>query len=205
MPLLDILIVSMADDVRSVRLGSRWQRGVQRPDTVGIICFPVGSKGPSRSCWGLETKTIALGALLTPRGRGAARFAYNRGLVRCREAIERGQRIPSAMDLHKVWNVWKRQHAPWWVEVSKVASQEAFRDLERAIRNGREGRAGRRILFLGSSCRSVHEHEACNTYSLAQRLSVSLRSSALCDAQRARGPAHPSLVLVPSEFFTATS
>ena len=29
MPLLDILIVSMADDVRSVRLGSRWQRGVQ--------------------------------------------------------------------------------------------------------------------------------------------------------------------------------
>jgi len=90
---------------------------------------------------------------------GAARFAYNRGLVRCREAIKRGQRIPSAMDLHKAWNVWKRPHAPWWVEVSKGASQEAFRDLERAIRNGQEGRAGRRIriLFLGPPCRSVHE------------------------------------------------
>jgi len=73
---------------------------------------------------------------------GAARFAYNWGLVRCREAIERGQRIPSAIDLHKAWNVRKRQHAPWWVEVSKCAPQEAFRDPERAFRNRREGRAG---------------------------------------------------------------
>ena len=73
---------------------------------------------------------------------GAARFAYNWGLARCREAIEQGQRIPSAMDLHKAWNAWKRENAPWWVEVSKCAPQEAFRDLERAIRNWREGRAG---------------------------------------------------------------
>jgi len=73
---------------------------------------------------------------------GAARFAYNWGLARCREALARGERIPSAMDLHKMWNVWKRPHAPWWVEVSKCAPQEAFRDLERAIRNWREGRAG---------------------------------------------------------------
>ncbi len=36
---------------------------------------------------------------------GAARFAYNGGLARCREAIERGQRIPSAMELHRVWVV----------------------------------------------------------------------------------------------------
>jgi len=73
---------------------------------------------------------------------GAARFAYNWGLARCREALAHGERIPSAMDLHKAWNVWKRPHAPWWVEVSKCAPQEAFRDLERAIRNWREGRAG---------------------------------------------------------------
>ncbi|MFZ8844237.1 helix-turn-helix domain-containing protein, partial [Thermoflexus sp.] len=73
---------------------------------------------------------------------GAARFAYNWGLARCLEAKERGERIPSAVDLHKEWNEWKRKHAPWWVEVSKCAPQEAFRDLERAVRNGREGRAG---------------------------------------------------------------
>jgi putative transposase len=72
---------------------------------------------------------------------GAARFAYNWGLARCLEAKERGERIPSAVDLHKDWNEWKRKHAPWWVEVSKCAPQEAFRDLERAVRNWREGRA----------------------------------------------------------------
>ena len=72
---------------------------------------------------------------------GAARFAYNWGLARCLEAQARGEQIPSAADLHKDWNEWKRKHVPWWVEVSKCAPQEAFRDLERAVRNGREGRA----------------------------------------------------------------
>ncbi|WP_416223797.1 helix-turn-helix domain-containing protein, partial [Thermoflexus sp.] len=32
---------------------------------------------------------------------GAARFAYNWGLARCLEAIERGEPIPSALRLHK--------------------------------------------------------------------------------------------------------
>jgi putative transposase len=72
---------------------------------------------------------------------GAARFAYNWGLARCLEAKERGKQIPSAVDLHKDWNKWKRENAPWWVEVSKCAPQEAFRDLERAVRNWRKGRA----------------------------------------------------------------
>jgi len=69
---------------------------------------------------------------------GAARFAYNWGLARCLEAKERGERIPSAVDLNKDWNKWKRENAPWWVEVSKCAPQEAF---ERAVRNWRKGRA----------------------------------------------------------------
>ncbi|WP_376791507.1 RNA-guided endonuclease InsQ/TnpB family protein, partial [Thermoflexus sp.] len=72
---------------------------------------------------------------------GAARFAYNWGLARCREALAQGRRLPSAVDLHKEWNRWKRANAPWWAEVSKCAPQEAFRDLERAFRNGRSGRA----------------------------------------------------------------
>ncbi len=74
---------------------------------------------------------------------GAARFAYNWGLSRCLEALEQGLPLPSAAQLHKAWNVWKRENAPWWVEVSKCAPQEAFRDLERAFRNWRQGRAGR--------------------------------------------------------------
>ena len=74
---------------------------------------------------------------------GAARFAYNWGLSRCLEALEQGLPLPSAAQLHKAWNIWKRENAPGWVEVSKCAPQEAFRDLERAFRNGRQGRAGR--------------------------------------------------------------
>jgi putative transposase len=72
---------------------------------------------------------------------GAARFAYNWGLARLKEALEQGRPLPSAIQLHKEWNRWKKENAPWWVEVSKCAPQEAFRDLEKAFRNWREGRA----------------------------------------------------------------
>jgi len=72
---------------------------------------------------------------------GAARFAYNWGLARLKEALEQSRPLPSAIQLHKEWNRWKRENAPWWVEVSKCAPQEAFRDLEKAFRNWREGRA----------------------------------------------------------------
>jgi len=72
---------------------------------------------------------------------GAARFAYNWGLARLKEALEQGRFPPSAIQLHKEWNRWKRKNAPWWVEVSKCAPQEAFRDLEKAFHNWQEGRA----------------------------------------------------------------
>jgi len=54
---------------------------------------------------------------------GAARFAYNWGLERCLGALKEGQPLPTAMELHREWNVWKREHAPWWVEVSKCAAR----------------------------------------------------------------------------------
>jgi putative transposase len=73
---------------------------------------------------------------------GAARFAWNWGLARVKEALERDERIPTAAELHRAWNGWKREGAPWWREVSKCAPQEALRDLERALRRWRAGRAG---------------------------------------------------------------
>jgi putative transposase len=73
---------------------------------------------------------------------GAARFAYNWGLSLCQKALEEGRRLPSAAELHREWNRWKRENAPWWTEVSKCAPQEAFRDLERALKNWRK-RKGR--------------------------------------------------------------
>ena len=72
---------------------------------------------------------------------GAARFAYNWGLERSRKALEEGKRLPSATELHREWNRWKRENAPWWTEVSKCAPQEAFRDLEKALKNWRKGKS----------------------------------------------------------------
>jgi putative transposase len=72
---------------------------------------------------------------------GAARFAYNWGLEMALRALEEGRRLPSAPELHKAWNAWKRENAPWWTEVSKCAPQEAFRDLEKALKNWKAKRA----------------------------------------------------------------
>jgi putative transposase len=72
---------------------------------------------------------------------GAARFAYNWGLSLCQKALEEGSRLPSAAELHREWNRWKRENAPWWTEVSKCAPQEAFRDLEKALKNWRKGKS----------------------------------------------------------------
>mgnify|MGYP000106112727 CR=1 FL=1 len=74
---------------------------------------------------------------------GAARFAYNWGLQRCLAALTQGQPLPTAVQLHRERNRWKRENAPWWVEVSKCAPQEALRDLERAFHKWRAGRAGK--------------------------------------------------------------
>ncbi|EQD69915.1 transposase, IS605 OrfB family [mine drainage metagenome] len=68
---------------------------------------------------------------------GAARFAHNWAVERCRKA---GRPI-SAIVLHREWNVWKRRNAPWWEEVSKCAPQEAFRNVQRSYANHRAGRA----------------------------------------------------------------
>ena len=65
---------------------------------------------------------------------GAARFAYNWGLEIVKKSLEKKEKIPSAPELHKMWNIWKKDNAPWWKEVSKCAPQEAFRDLERGIK-----------------------------------------------------------------------
>jgi putative transposase len=84
---------------------------------------------------------------------GAARFAWNWGLARCRDRYAAEGRWYSGMDLHKLWNMAKKADPAlaWWAENSKCAYQEAFRDLDRALRNfiaSRDGaRQGRRLGF----------------------------------------------------------
>jgi len=67
---------------------------------------------------------------------GAARFAWNWGLAKCNERYDSEGKWYSGAELHKLWNVEKRADPAlaWWSENSKCAYQEAFRDLDRALR-----------------------------------------------------------------------
>jgi putative transposase len=90
---------------------------------------------------------------------GAARFAWNWGLARCKERYEAERRWYSATELHRLWNVARKADPAlaWWSENSKCAYQEAFRDLDRALRDfskSRKGeRKGRRLGFPHSKKR----------------------------------------------------
>lgn len=77
---------------------------------------------------------------------GAARFAWNWGLAKCKERYEAERKWYGAIDLHKLWNAEKKA-APalaWWSDNSKCAYQEAFRDLDRALRDFAKSRKGAR-------------------------------------------------------------
>jgi putative transposase len=84
---------------------------------------------------------------------GAARFAWNWGLARCKERYEAEGNWYGAADLHKLWNAEKKADSglAWWEQNSKCVYQEAFRDLDRALRDfikSRKGqRKGRRLGF----------------------------------------------------------
>jgi putative transposase len=77
---------------------------------------------------------------------GAARFAWNWGLARCQQRYAAEGRWYSAMELHKLWNAEKKTDPAlsWWAENSKCAYQEAFRDLDKALRQFIKSRNGQR-------------------------------------------------------------
>jgi len=84
---------------------------------------------------------------------GASWFAWNWGLARCQERYAAERRWYSAMELHRLWNAAKKADPAlaWWAENSKCAYQEAFRDLDRAlkdfIRSKKGERKGKRLGF----------------------------------------------------------
>jgi putative transposase len=84
---------------------------------------------------------------------GAARFGWNWGLGKCQERYDAEGRWYSGTGLHKLWNAQKKADPAlaWWAENSKCSYQEAFRDLDRALRDftaSRKGtRQGRRVGF----------------------------------------------------------
>ena len=77
---------------------------------------------------------------------GATRFAWNWGLAKCEERYAAECKWYSAMDLHKMWNSAKKADPAlsWWDQNSKCAYQEAFRDLDRALRDFIKSRKGQR-------------------------------------------------------------
>jgi putative transposase len=77
---------------------------------------------------------------------GAARFAYNWGLARCSERYRAERKWYSARELHKLWNAEKKLDPglAWWPANSKCVYQEAFRNLDRALRDFSDSRKGRR-------------------------------------------------------------
>lgn len=78
----------------------------------------------------LDPNNVQRTALL--RHAGAARWAYNWGLCQKQAARESGQKIPTAIDLHRKLNALKKTDFPWLYDVSKCAPQEALRNLDRA-------------------------------------------------------------------------
>jgi putative transposase len=80
---------------------------------------------------------------------GAARFSYNWGLARKIAAYRSGQKVPTAIDLHRELNVLKQGELSWMYAVSKCAPQEALRNLDQAFahffRRVKEKRAGRSV------------------------------------------------------------
>jgi putative transposase len=84
---------------------------------------------------------------------GARRFAWNLGLAWCQQRYAAERRWYSAAELHRMWNAAKKADPAlaWWGENSKCVYQEAFGDLDRALRDyvrSRNGeRKGRRLGF----------------------------------------------------------
>jgi putative transposase len=77
---------------------------------------------------------------------GASRFAWNWGLARVRERYEAEGKWYSGIDLHKMWNAAKKADPAlaWWSQNSKCAYQEAFNDLDRALRDFVTSKKGQR-------------------------------------------------------------
>ena len=83
------------------------------------------------------------------RHAGAARYAYNWGLARKIEAYQKGEKVPTAIDLHRELNTLKKGELAWMYAVSKCAPQEALRNLDQAyahfFRRVKEKKAGKKV------------------------------------------------------------
>ena len=72
---------------------------------------------------------------LLTKNAGAARYAYNWALNIKREAMQKREKIPNAIELHRRLNELKQTEIGWMYEVSKCSPQEALRNCDNAFAN----------------------------------------------------------------------
>jgi putative transposase len=66
---------------------------------------------------------------------GCARWAYNWALAKKKDAFDKKERIPNAIDLHKELNKLKKTDYSWFYDSSKASPQNALRDCDKAFQN----------------------------------------------------------------------
>ena len=66
---------------------------------------------------------------------GCARFAYNWALNIKKEAFDKKEKIPNAIELHRELNKLKKTDYPWMYNSSKSSPQNALRDCDKAFQN----------------------------------------------------------------------
>ena len=66
---------------------------------------------------------------------GCARWAFNWALAKKKEAFDKKEKIPNAIELHKELNKLKQSEIPWMYESSKCSPQNALRDCDQAFQN----------------------------------------------------------------------
>jgi putative transposase len=74
-------------------------------------------------------------ATMFSQHNGVARHAYNISLAYCNDLFKNGEKIPSAITLHKWLVAIIKKENPWYYFSSKCAPQQALRNLETAFKN----------------------------------------------------------------------
>lgn len=95
------------------------------------------------------------------RHAGTARYAYNWGLAERKRMLDAGEGVTNAIAQHRAWNRFKRENAPWWLQVSKCAPQEALRDLDRAMMahwKSPKTKEGRKVGFPRFKRKGINDH-----------------------------------------------
>ena len=83
------------------------------------------------------------------RHAGSSALGIQLGLGSQDGSLSKGEKVPTAIDLHRELNVLKKGELSWMYEVSKCAPQEALRNLDQAyahfFRRVKEKKAGKKI------------------------------------------------------------